>query len=173
MAVTQFYADMGQPGQTAQKHQLLECATVRLSPRCRFVALYCTIATQATTAATDIVSWDTAGQLTGTVTADTSANLDTVVGLPITGADAAWAIGEYAWVQTWGNKIVTPDGTSVGNNLLGAGSVAAGDSLMGHSTDGMVIAWATDAGKLIGVSLEADAPAITTYILYCFPATSA
>ena len=45
---------------------------------------------------------------------------------------------------------------------------------MAHaSTDGMVDTWATDAGKLIGVSLVDDAPAISDFILFCFPSGAA
>src|SRR5687767_2199897 len=144
-------------------------AEVMLSANQRFCAVYLQCAGQATTAATDIVAWAT--QTSGTFTADTSGNQTYIIGLPITNADAAIAIGEECWVQTWGNRIILPDpaSTVAGNNLLGDGSVAAGESIMAHaSTDGMVDTWATDAGKLIGASLEADAPAITNYILYCF-----
>lgn len=165
-------SDVGQAGSTTQKHQLGEFIRVRLTNRVRFAALYCTIATQSTTAATDIVAWDTTGQPTCTVSADTSAFQDEIVGLPITGGDATFTIGEFAWVQTWGNKIVLADNTAYGNNLLGDGSVANKESMMAHAaTDGMVDTWATDAGKLIGIALEDDAPAITTYILFCFGGT--
>lgn len=167
MAVDCLATGVGRGATTTPLARLGQRITVTLSKRCRFSAIYCILTTQATTAATDIVAWDTTD--TGcAVSADTSAYQNYIVGLPITAATAAWAISSYAWVQTSGNLIVTPDGTTLGNNLLGDGSVAVKETMMAHaSTDGMVDTWATDAGLDIGVCLEADAPAITTYLLRC------
>ncbi len=161
---------VGLSAHTDQKAGIGQRYDVQLSTGDRFVAVYCQLVSQATTAATDIVAWSTYGD--GTVTADTSAAQNKIAGLPMTGGTAAWAISSFALVQVWGGKILGPDGTTVfGNNLLGDGSVAALESLMAHATtDGMVDTWATDAGKLIGVSLIDDAPAITSYVLNCLMA---
>lgn len=148
--------------------------SVVLSARCRFSAIYCLFATQATTALTDIVAWDdSAGEIACTVSGDTSAFQNFIVGLPITFVlgTAAIPTGASCWVQTSGNRIVAPDGTQIGNGLLGDGSVAAKETMMAHaSTDGMVDTWATDAGLDIGVSMVADAPAISTFNLRCLAA---
>jgi hypothetical protein len=151
--------------------------SVTLSARCRFTAIFCEMAEQATAALTDIVSWyaSATGEILCTVTANTTAYTNYVVGLPITfiGGTAIIATGSRGWVQTSGNVIVTPDGTQVGNGLLGDGSVAAGETLMASAgTDGMVDTWATNAGLAIGRALIDDAPAISTFILNC-PAAGA
>ena len=170
MAVDMLPPYCGLAGHTSQKAKLGARVEVWMSATCRFVAFYAVCATQATTAATDIVAWDTT-TVAGAVSADTSAYQDEIAGLPITGADATLAIAEYAWIQSWGGKIVTPDGTVIGNTLLGDGSVANKESIMAHaSTDGMVDTWATDAGKYIGVAMEDDAPALTIFVLACAPA---
>jgi|SRR6185503_8268057 len=162
---------VGQAPTTDPKARVGMKISVTLSARCRFTAIYTSITTQATTALTDIVAWDLAatGEVLCNVTADTSAYVNYIVGLPITylGGVAAWALAKYAWVQTSGNLIVTPDGTQLGNGLLGDGSVAAAETMMAASTDGMVDTWATDAGKDIGKCMENDAPAIQIFVLNC------
>lgn len=161
---------VGMSAHTDQKAGLGQRFDVQLSTGNRFVAVYAQIVTQATVAATDIVAWATYGS--GTVTADTTGNRTRIAGIPMTGGTAAWALSSYALVQVWGGYILGPDGTTVfGNQLLGDGSVAAGESIMPSAgTDGMVDTWATDAGVYIGMSLEDDAPAITAYILNCLAA---
>ena len=150
--------------------------SVVMSARCRFSAIFCGVTTQATTALTDIVAWDLAatGEVLCNVTADTSAYVNYIVGLPITYAlgTAIIPVAAQCWVQTSGNLIVTPDGTQIGNGLLGDGSVAAAETMMAASTDGMVDTWATDAGKDIGKCMENDAPAIQIFVLSC-PAAGA
>jgi len=150
--------------------------SVVMSARCRFSAIYVLQATQATTALTDIVAWDaSAGEIASTVTADTTAQQNNIVGLPITFllGTAAIPTGASYWCQTSGNVIVLPDSTQIGNGLLGDGSVAINETMMASAgTDGMVDTWATDAGLDIGRALIADAPAISTFILSC-PAAGA
>jgi hypothetical protein len=150
--------------------------SVTLSARCRFTAMYVLTATQATAALTDIVAWDTTtGEALCTVSADTTAYQNYIVGLPITyiGGTAIIATARYVWVQTSGNLIVAPDSTQIGNGLLGDGSVAAGETMMASAgTDGMVDTWATDAGLDIGRCMVADAPAISNFVLNC-PAAGA
>jgi len=163
---------IGQDFTVGLKARLGMKISVTLPARCRFTAIYVLTATQATTALTDIVAWDdSAGELACTVSADTSAFQNYIVGLPITylGGTAAIPTATYGWVQTSGNRIVVPDGTTqIGNGLLGDGSVAIKETMMAHaSTDGMVDTWATDAGLDIGVSMIADAPAISTFNLRC------
>jgi hypothetical protein len=162
---------IGQNFTTVPKARVGMKVSVTLSERCRFTALYVLTGTQATSALTDIVAWDTiTGEALCTVSADTSAYQNYIVGLPITkvGGTAIIAVATYGWVQTSGNLIVTPDGTQIGNGLLGDGSVAAKETIMAHaSTDGMVDTWATDAGLDIGRSLMDDAPAISNFVLNC------
>lgn len=173
MAVEMLPPYCGLAGHTSQKAKLGARVEVYMSLKCRFIAFYVQCATQATTAATDIVAWDTTTTL-GKVSADTSAYQTEIAGLPITGADATLAIDEYCWCETWGGLITTPDGTVIGNTLLGDGSVANKESIMAHaSTDGMVDTWATDAGKLIGWSFVDDAPGISDFLLSCFPGGAA
>lgn len=171
MATSKCPSGIGYSFTSDQKAQLGETVEVMLSTGQRFVATYAQITTQATTAATDIVAWiNSTGFASGTVTADTTANQFAIAGLPMTGATAVATANYYGWVQTWGGYILGPNGTQVlGNQLLGDGSVAAGESMMASaSTDGMVDTWATTVGYFIGTALEADAPAITKYILNCF-----
>ena len=162
---------IGQNFTTVPKARVGMKITVTLSERCRFTALYVVTSTQATSALTDIVAWDAGtGEALCSVSADTTAYQNYIVGLPITkvGGTAIIATGTYGWVQTSGNLIVTPDSTQLGNGLLGDGSVAAKESMMAHaSTDGMVDTWATDAGIEIGTAMTDDAPAISNFILFC------
>lgn len=169
MATSKCPSGIGYAFTVDQKAQLGETVECMLSTGQRFIACYVQITTQATTAATDIVSWiSSTGFALGTVTADTSANLDNIAGLPMTGATAVATANYYGWIQTWGGYILGPNGTQVlGNQLLGDGSVALGEGMMGAATDGMVDTWATDAQKLIGVANENDAPALTKYTLEC------
>ena len=164
---------IGQAAQVLPRARQGQKVSVTLSARCRFTAIYCGITTQATTALTDIVAWDLAatGEVLCNVTADTTTYQKYTVGIPITklGGVAAWALANpYAWVQSSGNLIVTPDGTQLGNGLLGDGSVAAKETMMASAgTDGMVDTWATDAGLDIGHAEEDDAPAIQIFVLFC------
>jgi hypothetical protein len=147
-----------------------ECCTFMMSRGRMATIVYVQLdpSGQATTAATDVVSWYTyAGSSGYTVTGDTSANQTLAAGLPMTGGNAAIAVSYYFWTQVRGGRILAPDGsTAIGNTLLGDGSVANKESLMYHaSTDGMVDTWATDAGKYIGVAMEDDSPGISLFNL--------
>jgi len=168
MAVEMLPPYCGLAGHTSQKAKLGQRVEVYLGTGARFIAVYAQIATQSTTAATDIVAWDTtsAGCI---VSADTSAYTAEIAGLPITGGDATFTIGEFAWIQTWGSKITMPDGTVIGNTLLGDGSVANKEALMAASTDGMVDTYSGALLPPIGVAFEDDAPAIALFLLSVYP----
>lgn len=115
---------------------------------------------------TDIFRWDTIFNKHADVTTDAS---NAIVGL-WTGAITT-STGVRGWFQCGGQKLSTVNfaGVAICNNLLGDGSVAAGEMITPHaSTDGMVDTIATDSVIMdIGISGEADAPAIALYNLFC------
>lgn len=115
---------------------------------------------------TDIFRWDT--YMNGHVDVTTGGS-SMIAGLSFATATGLITAGtSLGWLQYWGPKATLPGSVVLSNDLLGDGAVAAGESIMPHgATAGMVD---TDAGAAvppIGVSLEADAPAITLYLLMC------
>lgn len=149
----------------SQKHRLLTRVDFELEEFSRICVIYALFDVDCTLI-TDIFRWDTYANGHVDITTDASnmiagLSFATETGL-ITGGTSC------GWLQYWGPKATLPGSVALSNNLLGDGSVAAGEAIMPHaSTDGMVDTYSGVLNLAMGVALEADAPAIAVYLLMC------
>jgi len=150
---------------TRQMHRLLTRVDFELEEFNRICVIYALFDVDVT-AITDIFRWDTYANGHVDITTDASNMIAGVSFATATGLITAGS--SYGWLQYWGPKATLPGSVALSNNLLGDGSVADGEALMPHaSTDGMVDTYSGVLNLAMGVALEADAPAISLYLLQC------
>ena len=165
IALNQGLKDFSSEASGLYPHRLMTRVDFEVEEFNRICAIYVLFSVDVTLI-TDIFRFDTYANGNVDITTDAS---NMIAGLSFATATGLITAGtSTGWLQYWGPKATLPGSVALSNNLLGDGSVAAGEAIMPHaSTDGMVDTYAGTTVTDIGVSLEADAPAIAVYCLMC------